>query len=43
MSTFDEHQIKDQIATSLIHSDGSLQIEQQHTGYFDLLFDLLPN
>ena len=43
VSTFDEHQIKDQIATILIHSDGSLQIEQQHTGYFDLLFDLLPN
>jgi len=37
MSTFDEIQIKDQIDTILIHSDGSLQIELQNVEYFELL------
>lgn len=37
MSTFDEIQIKDQIDTILIHSDGSLQIELQNAEYFELL------
>ena len=37
MSAFDENQVKEQIDTILIHSDGSLQIELQHTEYFELL------
>lgn len=37
MSTFNEDQIKEQIDTILIHSDGSLQIELQNTEYFELL------
>ena len=37
MSAFDKNQVKEQIDTILIHSDGSLQIELQHTGYFELL------
>ena len=37
MSAFDENQVKEQIDTILIHPDGSLQIELQHTGYFELL------
>lgn len=36
-SIFDEQQIKDQVDTILIHSDGSLQVELQHTEYFMLL------
>lgn len=37
MSAFDENQVKEQIDTILIHSDGSLRIELQHTKYFALL------
>ena len=37
MSAFDENQVKEQIDTILIHSDGSLRIELQHTEYFSLL------
>ena len=37
MSAFDENQVKEQLDTILIHSDGSLQIELQHTEYFELL------
>lgn len=37
MSIFDESQIKDQIDTILIHSDGSLQIELQNAEYLELL------
>lgn len=37
MDTFDEQQIKDQVDTILIRSDSSLQIELQHTEYFELL------
>lgn len=35
--TFNEHQVKNQIDTILIHSDGSLQIVLQNTEYFKLL------
>ena len=37
MSAFDENQVKEQIDTILIHSDGSLQIELQRTEYVSLL------
>lgn len=39
MDTFDEQQIKDQVDTILIHSDGSLQIKLQQTKYFKLLLN----
>lgn len=35
--TFNEHQIRNQIDTILIHSDGSLQIDLKYTEYFKLL------
>jgi len=37
VSAFDESRVKDQVDTILIHSDGSLQIEQQNAEYFELL------
>lgn len=37
MSAFDENQVKNRIDIISIHSNGSLQIELRHTGYFDLL------
>ena len=39
MNIFDEQQIKNQVDTILIHPDGSLQIELQHTEYFELLLN----
>ncbi len=39
MSAFDENKVKDQIHTILIHSDGSLRIELQHTEYLALLLN----
>ncbi len=37
ISTFDESQVKNQIDTIFIHSDGSLQIDLRSTEYFKLL------